>query len=403
MQATLPYSTSAALRLGILIFLGLVLFAPMSCTPNLPGTDRCRSVRIKVVVNSDIAANSRWNGSVTPLFEKADLIMRRWARVTLVVDTMAVWDIEKSPSFAELLPGDCLIKEQPKNGRDIVVYLGRPGNASSLIASMTLYEIGYAYVPLDAGSIDSVETCLTLVHWLAHMFGAVHCYFENDNMTAMNPFIHDGILTEPARNSAHNPPKFHEGNGEIMRVLSVRSFEDRVWDSAAWGPIRQVYSLVRKKYNPWKINGQGELFNHESDAFHEGNLLLYCSSWASLCGRERQSLAYLDTLERLYGAIQKTCITRGIVGKTKLCSVCGFDSSSVNNWFEVQMFYLGIRRTMVLLRCKNIPSADTSFAAVVRDIPPDLSALKEKFVNRYRLYKVRFGGSGEEPSRPDLF
>ena len=59
------------------------------------------------------------------------------------------------------------------------------------------------------------------MHWLGHMFGAVHCYYNRENVTVMNPFIHDGVINESGKADRPGQPIFHEGNAKIMTALTA--------------------------------------------------------------------------------------------------------------------------------------------------------------------------------------
>jgi hypothetical protein len=377
---------AACLVCGLMVLL-------VRCIGPAPGSGGCRTVHVRVVVDPETASREHWQKTIGDLFEKADRVLQSWAKVALQVDTMEVRDIETTASHDSLPLGDCLIKEQAAGSSDIVVYFGKTGIPPTLIAGMPLYELGYAFIQMPAEnnkkSVDQ-KTYYSLIHWLGHMLGAVHCYYNKENVTVMNPFIHDGAINESGREDKPSQPIFHEGNAKIMTVLSRRPFEEGQWDSSRWQPIKRVYEQVRDRYNPWKIDETGGLTGYESDAFHEGNLLLYQSSWASLCGMHAEALSCLDSLEVLYKAIQKTCIKEGVVGKTRLCTICGYASGDITNWFELQKFYIGLRRAIVLLRAGSQSRADACFSAAMDSLPQQLASVKDKFDACYRFYKERY-------------
>lgn len=355
---------------------------------------------MKVVVEPVLAAGPQWKQEVNDLFESAGRLLQKYSSVTFVVDTLAVWDIVKSSSYRELFIGDCLIKEVPKDGRDLVVFFSHSAFAPSLIASMTYYELGYAFVPLQgavSGRLSNGKNLLILTHWLAHMFGAAHCYFDKNNILIMNPFIHDGMLVESTGDSTGSTARFHTGNLRIMRCLAGRPFDENGWDRGRWADIAAVYRQVKQEYNPWKFNANKQtIAEYESDAFHEGNLLLFQSSWASLCGMHAEALRYLDTLELLYRAMKNTCLTEEMVGKTRLCDVCGFDRTGIVAWFEVQTFYCGMRRAIVLSRMHDFSAADSCFDSAMGSVPADLALVKDKLINGYRYYRERYGGNSQK-------
>ena len=179
----------------------------------------------------------------------------------------------------------------------------------------------------------------------------------------MNHYVHEGMI---GTCTAAGGPHFHKGNETIMAALSRRPFDEKAWSAADWPAIKAVYDSVRSAYNQWSIDRDGKMAGYENDAFHEGNQFLYLSSWASLCGKHGEALGYLDSLENLYRAVKTTCIRRGIVGKTRLCKVCGYDAADAANWFDLQMFYLSIRRAMLNLRGGDAAKADSCYAAAMR-------------------------------------
>jgi hypothetical protein len=352
-----------------------------------------RTIHTRVVVDPEIAALSHWQESVIQIFRSTNNIMASTTGVTFTIDTMFVVDIEKRPSYPVLLLADCLVKEIPRGKSDVVVFFSTKGNPASLIAGMTQYELGYAHIRLTRSAGDTaINPHVTgiLVHAFAHMLGAVHCYYNHDNITVMNPFIHDGLVDEPKSAGEYTRERFHPGNQKIMHVMARRPFTENLWDTGEWEPIRTVYDDVRKKYNSWEIDGNGEIAGYESDAFHEGNLLLYLSSWSSLCGRPREALGYLDSLTMLLTAIRKTCDHEGIIGRTRLCSICGFDDQSTATWLALQMYYIGMRRSLVLLREGDAAVADSCFFAAIAGIPDQLAALKDKYLAGYRVYRTMY-------------
>ena len=385
------------------LLLCAILAAAVHCAGPMPYGHACRTVHVKVLVDPDLAPNASWKTAVLDLFDKSSRTMQAWTNVTLQVDTMGLWDIEKAPSYKDLLLGDCLIKEQPKGNHDILVYIGTTGSQPNITAAMTLYELGYAFIQqpaeFNAKAIDP-KTFQSLVHWLAHMFGAVHCYFDKNNITIMNPFIHDGTMLDVNDDCMGMEPKIHRGNEQIMRALAKRPFVERTWEARRWGPIRRTYEQVRREYNPWRIDEYGEVANYRSDAFHEGNLFLYLSSWASLCGMPNRALEYLDSADQLGLAMKKTCIKEGIAGTTRLCSICGYDTTSIITWFETRKFNLEMRRSMIYLRAGAISRADSSFDIAMARIPPQLAILKDKYANGHAFYKTRYAGKADTPAAP---
>jgi len=374
-----------------LMVIAAICFA-CACASPLRNNGPCCTVHIKAIVDPAIASDPAWRTSITGLFEKASTVFQSWAGISFTIDTLYSRDIEQMPSYGQLLMGDCLVSEIAKGPSDIVVYFSPTSNPPAMIAGMTLYELGYAYIQVTTnGAAQGFDrkTYFSLVHWLAHMFGAVHCYFNGRTVTIMNPFIHDGQVlesTEPER------PGIHRGNRTIMTSLSERPFREDQWTSALWPPIKQVYDEMRNTYNRWRIVENGEVVGYERDAFHEGNLMLYLSSWASLCGMPSEALLYLDSLDLLVDAIQKTCSGVEDITNTRICTMCAHDTAQVADWFALQKFYLGMRRCMVLLRSRDTGRADSCFNATMsHNFPAQLESVKEKYANGYRLYAGRSG------------
>ena len=363
-----------------------------ACVYPLRTGGACRTVHIKAVVDPAIAADPAWRTSITGLFDKTNAVFRQWAGISFAIDTLYAWDIEKSASWSQLLMGDCLVNEISKGESDIVVYFSPTSNPPAMIAGMTLYELGYACIQVTTDGVAQGfdrKTYFSLVHWLAHIFGAVHCYFNGHTVTIMNPFIHDGQVIE---SSEPRKPVIHRGNRTIMAALAERPFREDQWISALWPPIKQVYDYMRNTNNRWRIAENGEVAGYERDAFHEGNLMLYLSSWASLCGMPREALLYLDSLDLLADAIHKTCSGAEDIANTRICTMCAHDTSQVADWFALQKFYLGMRRCMVLLRSRDTGRADSCFTATMsHNFPYQLEPVKEKYANGYRMYARRYG------------
>jgi hypothetical protein len=378
----------------LLVMAVALIAALMQCSAPHLGGGSCRTAQVKVLVDPDIATDPSWRAAVLSLFDKTNATMRQWAGVTLRVDTIVLWDIEKSPSYKSLLLGDCLMKEQPKGKYDILVYIGTTGSPPPMTEGMPFFEAGYVFLqqpaPLSARSIDA-KTYFSLVHWAAHIFGAVHCYFDKSNITIMNPYIHDGSMLDIDAAGASFEPKFHKGNVRIMTALSRRPFDDHGWTKSLWPPIQKTYEKVRFEFNPWRIDESGEMVGYQADAFHEGNLYLCMSSWASLCGMREVAIAYLDSVARVVVAMKKTCIKQGVAGSTRICTVCGYDTASIDNWYQTRLFTLELRRSQVFLRGGSVDSADSCFEGAIGKIPPQLATLKEKYISSYAFHKERFG------------
>jgi hypothetical protein len=387
------FTTAKVLRFWLLLCLCAGIAGMAQCARSYKNNGPIRTVHVKVVVEPGFSETPQWRAIITALFEKTNPIMQEHAGVVFSVDTMCVWNMESVPSHYDLFVGDCLVKEQPRGKSDIVVYFTRMSNAPALISGMTLYELGYAYLQepttTNPSSIDA-KTVYSLVHWLGHMFGAAHCYYNKENVTVMNPFVHDGIIMNPDRSETPGEPDFHEGNVVVMKGLSLRPFEEKDWEKNDWPKIKKVYEKVHSTYNPWKISPAGELTGYEKDAFQEGNLLLYLSSWASLCGYPDRANTYLDSLTVLYEAISHLCVHQGIVGKTRICTLCGYSASEASNWLELQKFYIGMRRAFIQLRKGDTVAANGYFTAAIRNIPDQLEIMKEKYTNGFLFYKERY-------------
>lgn len=373
----------------------MVILGMANCMGPFPGGRCSRTVHVKIVVDPSFSTTPQWQAMVHALVEKTNHVMEKCAGIALQIDTMCVWDMQNAPSYPDLLVGDCLVKEQPKGKSDIVVYFTRMGNPPALISGMTLYELGYAYIQqpttTNPAHIDD-KTVYSLVHWLGHLFGAAHCYYNRENITVMNPFVHDGIIMEPIGPDAAQGPEFHKGNMLLMKGLSWRPFEEKGWNKNEWPKIKRLYEKIHNSYNHWEINRDGDLHNYDGDAFHEGNLLLYQSSWASLCGFPDKASRYLDSLDFLYRAITNECVREGVVGKTRICAQCGYEKSEASNWLEQQKFHIEMRRAVIFLRKGDSVSANNCFAAAINKLPDQLAMMKDKYSNGYAFYKERYCG-----------
>ena len=385
------WAGSAVRRLLMAATCAALLLGLTHCAGRCTAGSGARILHVKIVASPGIAAFPSWQDSISRLASEVSCVLQANAGVSLRVDTMVVWDAERAASYSQLLMEDCLVKEVPKDGSDIVVYISESGNTPSLVAGMTLYELGYAQVPLRMAAGVSGEPTYALTHWIAHMFGAVHCYYNKDNPTVMNPFIHDGMVAQSNAHAPRRTPKFHRGNVTIMRSMRDRPFDERQWldNGTTWPRIQQTYNDVRHRYNQWSLNGDGELTDYQDDAFHEGNLLLYLSTWASLCGEHDLAVRYLDSVGIVSAAVQETCHKQGGTGNSRLCNVCGFEDSTATQWLKLQRFYLGMRRCIVELRAGNVSVADSCFEATTASLPEQMGPLREKVGNGYQFYRAR--------------
>jgi hypothetical protein len=374
-----------------LTFVACLIIVPViRCAAPLREVAVSRTVHIKIVVDPSIATHPDWQRSMTAVFDSAGSIMNAWAHLAFTIDTFAVWESGKAASHDSLFAGDCLVKEVPKGKSDIVVCFDSWGTSPPLIEELLRYEQGYVCLHMPPSGRNAgidIRAMHAVVHELAHVFGAVHCYNDSNAVTLMNPFVSEGKRFE---GDTDREIKFHKGNGLIMTALSQRPFTDAGWDRAMWPPIKKVYDDVSGRFNQSCIDESGELVHYESDAFHEGNLLMYCASWASLCGLPDTALACLDSLAALYRAIKITCIREGIIGKTRLCRVCGYDSSDVSHWLELRLFYLKMRKTMVYLRAGELLQADSCMQEAMKNLPLSLEPVREKYSAGFRFYRERF-------------
>ena len=143
-QKAVFFQIGLACMVCVLMTLIVRCIGPASNT----GSGGCRTVHVRVVVDSVTASRDHWQKIIGDLFDNAGRTMQAWARIAVQVDTMEVKDLNTTPSHDSLFFGDCLVKELSAGSSDIVVYFGKTGMPAPLIASMALYELGYVYLQM---------------------------------------------------------------------------------------------------------------------------------------------------------------------------------------------------------------------------------------------------------------
>lgn len=103
-----------------LIIATLVTFT--GCYPGLfSGPGGTRTLTVRVVADPDFAGHRQWRANAENLIGTAGLFYKSWFDIELTIDTMLVWELEKSPSYSSMLDHDYLVKDVPKDGADVVI------------------------------------------------------------------------------------------------------------------------------------------------------------------------------------------------------------------------------------------------------------------------------------------
>lgn len=351
-------------------------------------------VHIKVVVNSTFASNALWKNNVHTLISAASKTYESWINVNFVVDTMIIWDVEKSLGRQKLFVYDCLMKEIPRGRSDIVVYFMKELMPTEFWAGISLYTRGYVMVKQIDDSVirDGFQIAFhTLVHELGHVFGATHTYFDNNGHEIMNPSIHDKLVEKVGKERVYTEPEFHRGNVTIMTALANRPFGDTIWSGDLWKNIRRAYNQTRREYCSFSITASGEIANHTYDEFIEAHIFGYLSSWAQMCGRESLAIRYLDTLDLYYQAVNRTCKRQGVAGNQKICSECCRSGTAVSDaWLLHQRIAVSFRKAEAYLFFGKIGQADSCFNWGIGKLTKDDLSLQEKLSNGYDLTRTLY-------------
>ncbi|MBD3315165.1 MAG: hypothetical protein GF344_05215 [Chitinivibrionales bacterium] len=361
------------------------------CSSLLLENANARTVRCKVVVSPEFAENTKWRQNVETLVEYADRVMYSWADIHLHIDTMTVFDVESSSSYAGHFFHDCLIKEIPKGSSDIVLYFSRHRTPQGRHVGMSKFEFGYLHVvqlDWDQKNRDYMFACHTLLHELGHMFGAVHVYRLEQGPRMMNPYLEERLVQKKGMAWEYKEPEFNLTNAKIMAACAHRGFRPREWSDSTWRTIRDAYARIPEMHNKWRFSSDGKILSHEFNEFVEGQRFAFLATWASLSGHHDLALKYLDTLEWFEECAHATCLAEtGSV--SRLCRRRGgHNRSEIDSYAFSTHAWIQLRKAYVFLRAGKVHEADSCRKLFTDALVGDYdSQVRGKYLNQYKLYK----------------
>jgi hypothetical protein len=322
-------------------------------------------VHFKVVVSPDFGINSLWQNNVTNLMRAAGSFYRSCANLDFVVDTMMVWDIKASPKHESVSEDVYLMKEVPKGGADVVVYFSKRVShqtAPWFLLGFSHVQFGYLTVTetnwnkTEGGREGYLLAYHTLVHELAHMFGAVHVYEDKAHLDFMNPIASEDLV-ETGVTVDYQEPNFNGSNMDIVQVLAHRPFSpgDRI--QIPWEKVADAYRTLHRKESPWTLS-DGYLHNFEFDVCTEEDPYYFLATWASLWGKHELAMRYLDSLEIVCRAIVATCRSGDATPESRICTRARL--SLANPQGEAPLVHLSLLRdrAIFLLRAQNREKAE---------------------------------------------
>ncbi len=371
------------------VFCLLLFFALLSCDPFLYEEKPVRVVRCKIAVCPRFAARQTWRDNAARLIDAADATFRSWAEVGLEIDTMVVVDLSVSGCYTGHYISDCMIREIPKDGSDIVIYFSKDRRPETPYLGLSKFEFGYAHViqaDWDQKNRDYLFAFHTLIHELGHMFGAVHVYTDQNDRKVMNPMVDHHLVRKVGTDWKYTKPEFHRGNMEIMLACAHRGFSRNQWWEKAWQNIRGAYDCIPQEYNKY-YESHGLLKNTAFNEFVEGDRFHFLATWASLAGHRGQALAYLDSLQNFYDCVQRTCRRESGAISTICSRFGGHGKTAVDEVHAVNTAFVDLQRSYAFLRAGMRSQADSCYKEFADGLPTGFNSVQRgKLSNQYMLY-----------------
>jgi hypothetical protein len=376
-----------------------VLLLLTQCTPpGLATAKTNRTVHFRIVVSPEYAGNVMWRENVGNLMRVTGEFYRSLSEVVFVIDTMYTWDMKTSPSYSQVSGEVCLMKEVPKGSSDIVLYI-----AKQSVPSLGLTLLGYSQVRFGYLFVNQMDRLFaerqgylyayhTMVHELAHMFGAVHCYPDEKSPDFMNPIVSNRLVQREGKSVEYREPAFHPNNAAIVAALLDRPFSPLDSARTPWSNVDRVYHRMRLDVNPWKLSG-GMLTNYEFDWFFEEDPYYFLATWASLWGKDTLALAYLDSVEVLWKAMNATCTSGSASRNAKICGrMMGSDGKN-NDTRALLHAYLLLEKALVFLGAgKEMPAqscVDSFFTCQTTVSPGERATILNNFSYYREFYSSR--------------
>jgi hypothetical protein len=384
---TINSQTRVSMRL-LLTALCVSLF--LLCMPSVRTATRYRTLHVSVIADAEYGENISWKSNIGRLIEGANDVFREWIDVEFCIDTMILRDSRSDECAAERFLVECILTRYPRRSPGIVVYFSRHRSAGYSYTGRSDAELGFVHVKQIGREREGDSYILafhTLVHELAHLFGAVHVKHNGKQPCFMYPSLHEQLIGKDGVERTYRPPVFHPANHRIMRALRMRNFGYGNPLGVPWDSIAHVYQAVRAEFNPWHYSAEGEIVDAERNSIDETAIWYYLSSWAARCGKADIASAFLDSIERYYTTVAATCMDEPGMIRRDMCSECGHYKSVVNQWLNLQKAAVTLRKAELEANYGTGDSAqhylDTYFA-LRSGIP---RTQREKYLNLFSFYE----------------
>ncbi|OGJ97712.1 MAG: hypothetical protein A2324_14480 [Candidatus Raymondbacteria bacterium RIFOXYB2_FULL_49_35] len=318
-----------------------------------------RKVHAAIIVDPTYTVNQYWRQNLEMIVDKVNEVYGSWFDIVFIVDTMYEYDMSKNPDFYTMHEIHALIKNVPKGSADIVIHFSKEKNMFRYdFAGIASSEFGYVQIK-QMNWTDAREpfqmAYYTLLHELAHLFGAMHVYPVKNTSFVMEPRLSYYVLDYQGKGVTIIDPEFHPGNTAIIRALALRPFQDTNWSERKWPVIAEAYRSVCETYNGGGMDAEG-LDNFYNQTFYQQEPYLYLSTWASLCGRDSLAIAYIDSFVSYAAAIKTTCASTRAGGRTR--EMCGALRRYGDIWFEIQEIFSHYNKAEVLVRAGKLAESD---------------------------------------------
>jgi hypothetical protein len=314
---------------------------------------------------------------------------------------MYLWDLRRSRSYGLLFNRDCLLKDVSRGSSDLVIYFARAGTRKrGAFLGKSLFDYGYVWVkqPAWAHVKNGYQKAFhILLHELAHAFGAVHLYCDDDDRSPalMCPMVSEWLIRQKGMERVYDPSPLHPGNARIMRVMRNRSFRPGEWTDSLWPQIRAAYDSLRIEWNRWSID-DSVLSGHEKNVFLEDDPFFYLATWASLSGRDSLALLYADSMRQVSEALPTACTDAGANCFRRQCRRIGCTPRLQQSYLrQMQRDYHRLRM-MIYLRAAAFESADAEFERLLACYRDKSDTFREWLRQSYIFHRGRIPLNGKE-------
>ncbi|MFH0922169.1 MAG: hypothetical protein V1913_17635, partial [Fibrobacterota bacterium] len=154
----------------------------------------------------------------------------------------------------------------------------------------------------------------------------------------------------------------------IIRAMVRRPFARTVaWPDSLWEPIERLYRRILADCNPGTYGEQGMLTGFDEDLLNRSDAYFMLSNWAALCGRTGPATAYLDSADRFWTSLVKTCMNSSRLGGRSQ-ELCGYlpclDVKKLTGYRKNMLRFMKAR---ILLRSDSLALADSCIREMLRE------------------------------------